>query len=192
VAGVLLAAALAAPAAAQEPPACPPGTIAAEAASERGRELWCERPGPPKTAHGPYVMLHPNGRVQMRGEHREGRPHGPWRSWHPDGTPSGEATFAEGKPTGMLLGWHPNGKASFVGGFRDGVAIGVVEIFDTDGRLRMALDYGADGRGRGRSAWDAASRPVDPRSPEARAVRERAIQSSRLIDKALMSATDAR
>ena len=141
-------------------------------------------------AHGPYLLFYANDTVRVL--NRDSVPDGDWRSFHPDGTPSGEVTFVAGKPTGMLLGWYPNGKARFVGGFRDGVAIGVFEIFDAEGRLRMSVDYGADGSGRRRSAWDATSQAIDPGSAEALAVRERALDSSPLIFKALMSSSAMR
>jgi hypothetical protein len=187
---------LAAPTAAQDSTACPPGTAPGSAPGSTpdalGREQWCERPGPPKTSHGPYVRYHASGAARVRGEYANGAPSGAWRSWHPDGTPSGEVTFTDGKPTGMLLGWYANGKASFVGGFRDGTAIGVTEIFDRDGRLRLSVDYGPDGSGRRRSAWDDANRPIDPASPDALAIRDAAVQSSLLIDMALMASSAAR
>src|SRR5262249_5345290 len=141
---VALAFALPLGAAAEEAITCPAGAALIQMSNARGREQWCERPGPPPVRHGPYLLFHANGTVRVRGLNRDSVPDGDWRSWHPDGTPSGEVTFVAGKPTGMLLGWYPNGKASFVGGFRDGVAIGVFEIFDAEGRLRMSVDYGAD------------------------------------------------
>jgi hypothetical protein len=183
---------LASPAGAQDSSICLPGTTPGSASDALGREQWCERPGPPKISHGPYVRYHVNGAARVRGDYVNGAPSGAWRSWHPDGTPSGEVTFKDGKPTGMLLGWHANGKASFVGGFRDGVLIGVMEIFDTEGRLRISMDLGPDGKERSHRAWDEASREIDPKSSEARAIQQRAFQSSLLIYKALMASSAVR
>ena len=98
----------------------------------------------------------------------------------------------DGKPTGMLLGWYPNGQASFVGGFRDGTAIGMMEIFDPEGRMRGAVDFGSDGIERSRRAWDDANRAIDPKSSEATAVETRAVQSSLLIYMALMASSVVR
>lgn len=179
-------------ASAQDAIVCPPGTTPGGASSERGREQWCERPGPPKISHGPYVMYYPNGAVQVRGERRDGAPSGDWKSWHPSGAQSGEVTFVDGKPTGMLLGWYANGQASFVGGFRDGTAIGVMEIFDPEGRMRSAVDYGPDGKEKSRRAWDDGNRAIDPKSPEAHAVETRAVQSSLLIYMALTASSVVR
>ena len=71
----------------------------------------------------------------------------------------------------------------------DGTPIGSLEIFDPAGRMRSAVDFGADGRERSRRAWDEANREIDPRSPEARDAEARAVASSRLIQIALMAAS---
>jgi len=191
-AAIVLGAAIG-PARGQDSIVCPAGTQRGAAQRATGSEQWCERAGTnPRILNGPFVSWHPDGAIQVRGEYREGKPSGTWKSWHPNGAQSGEVTFVGGKPTGMLLGWYPNGQASFVVGFRDGTAIGMMEVFDSEGRMRSAVDFGSDGKERSRRAWDDANRAIDPKSSEARAVEARAVQSSLLIDMALMASSAAR
>jgi len=169
---------------------CSPGTEPREAARAGGRDAWCERTGTnPKVREGPFVSWHVNGAVSIRGQYRDGKPSGDWKSWHATAAQSGEVTFVDGKPTGMLLGWYPNGQASFVGGFRDGTPIGAMELFDPDGRMRGAADFGPDGTERSRRAWDDANRAIDPGSPAAQETSARALQSTPLIYMALTAAS---
>lgn len=172
--------------------ACPPDTVAKDHVIASARLQWCERTSGGEIRHGPFASWFPNGAREMRGEYLDGTPHGRWTSWHPSGAQSGEVTFVHGRPTGMLLGWYPSGQASFVGGFRDGVAIGTVETFDPQGRMRSAVDYGPDGKERSRRAWDDANGEIDARSPQARAAEEQAIQSSPLIRRALVGSNIGR
>jgi hypothetical protein len=172
-------------------PACPTGTVRGEAQPATARAVWCERPDS-RMREGPFVSWHPGGGVAVRGQYRDGKPTGAWKSWHPTGAQSGEVTFAEGKPNGMLLGWYPNGQASFVGGFRDGAFIGVVETFDPEGRMRSAIDYGADGTSRSQRAWNERNQAIDPASPSAIEQNTRVSQSTPLIDMALTASATGR
>lgn len=193
VATAMLASWVAGPARAQDSIVCPPGTTLGESTRPSPREQWCERPGTnPKVLDGPFASWHPDGAVHVRGEYRDGKPTGTWKSWHPTGAQSGEVAFVDGKPTGMLLGWYTNGQASFVGGFRDGTAIGMMEVFDPEGRMRGSVDFGPDGKERSRRAWDDANRAIDPKSSEAHSVEMRAVQSSLLIDMAVMASSVVR
>jgi hypothetical protein len=170
---------------------CPPDTVARDEVSARARVQWCERTAG-EIRHGPFASWYPDGAREMRGEYLEGRPHGPWTAWHPGGAQAAEVTFVQGRPTGMLLGWYPSGQASFVGGFRDGMAIGTIETFDPQGRMRTSVDFGPDGVQRSRRAWDDANHEIDPGSPAARAAEEQATRTSPLIGRALAGSNIAR
>jgi hypothetical protein len=177
---------IAAAAASAQPLTCPPDTVAKDEVIAGARLQWCERTTGGEIRHGPFASWYPSGAREMRGEYLDGRPHGQWTAWHPDGAQAAEVTFVHGRPTGMLLGWYPSGQASFVGGFRDGTAIGSMETFDPQGRMRTSVDFGPDGVERSRRAWDEANREIDPRSPAARAAEQQAIESSPLINRALV------
>jgi hypothetical protein len=90
---------------------------------------------------------------------------------------------------GPFVSRHSDGALETRGGFRDGMPIGSLEMFDPAGRMRSAVDFGADGKERSRRAWDEANHEIDPRSPEARDAEARAVASSRLIQMALMAAS---
>jgi len=181
----------AAPSHAQSP-ACPPDTVVKDLVIAGARLQWCERTTGGEIRHGPFASWYPSGAREMRGEYLDGMPHGRWTAWHPGGAQAGEVTFVHGRPTGMLLGWYPSGQASFVGGFRDGTAIGTMETFDPAGRMRGAIDYGPDGKELSRRAWDDANHEIDPRSPQARAAEEQAIEASPLIRRALIGSNVGR
>jgi hypothetical protein len=169
--------------------ACPAGTTPKRLTTAIGLERWCERPGPPVARHGPYVVMHANGRPHLRGEYRDGVATGVWKTWYPGGAQSGEAEFRDGRTTGMLLGWHENGRGSFVCGFRDGVPITRMEIFDADGRMRQAFEYDARGAESAQHAWDAQGQAIDPKSPDAERAGKAALQTSVLIYYGLMAST---
>jgi hypothetical protein len=180
------------PARAADPMTCPDVTALQQQTTALGLERWCERAGSPAVRHGPYVVLHPNGQLYVRGEYREGAPAGAWKSWYPGGAQSGEAQFHDGRPTGMLLGWYENGRGSFVGGFRDGVVTGRIEVFDADGRLRMASDYDGKGVELGRQAWDESGQAIDPKSADASRLGQTVMQTSPLLYWALMASNVVR
>ncbi len=67
--------------------ACPAGTRLDRTPSPEGDPvILCRRAdGVP---HGPATLFYPNGRREMEGEYREGKPAGVWRHFDEDGTPT--------------------------------------------------------------------------------------------------------
>jgi hypothetical protein len=58
--------------------------------------------------------------------------------------------------------------------------------------MRSSVDFGPDGKERSRRAWDHGDREIDPRSSEAGAAEELAMQSSPLIRRALIGSSIGR
>ena len=47
------------------------------------------------TPHGSATFFYPNGRREMHGEYRDGKPIGTWRHWDEDGTPGKSEQLGE-------------------------------------------------------------------------------------------------
>ncbi len=64
--------------------ACPEGaTLDKEPSPEGDPVIMCTRPD--GTPHGPATFFYPNGRREMEGEYRDGKPVGTWKHWAEDG-----------------------------------------------------------------------------------------------------------
>lgn len=58
---------------------------------------------------GNCYAKHPNGKIGIKGQMKEGEKEGLWIWWYSDGQKKRETTYVNGKKEGLTLYWHPNG-----------------------------------------------------------------------------------
>lgn len=62
-----------------------------------------------KAFTGNCYAKHPNGKIGIKGQLKDGEKDGLWTWWYSDGQKKRETNFTKGKKEGLTLYWHPNG-----------------------------------------------------------------------------------
>jgi antitoxin component YwqK of YwqJK toxin-antitoxin module len=124
--------------------------------------------------HGPWLVRHANGRIEVDGEHVADEQHGAWTWWYANGKRQASSAYVHGREHGASTEWDEDGAVTSQGSYHFGDRIGPWletdwfhtargryckgercgrwEVFE-DGRLESAGEF-RDGRRHGTwSSW---------------------------------------
>lgn len=90
---------------------------------------------------GIKVYYYLNGKIQGKGEIKNGKEDGYWEYWHSNGLKAREGEFVNGKPNGTHKYWHENGSLRGVGDWKDGSYDGKWEMYREDGKEKIIQEY---------------------------------------------------
>ncbi len=91
-----------------------------------------------RVQHGPYVIYHENGQVNMRGAYDHGIATGMFESWHPNGEKAVVGVYENGLQHGKWSWWHPNGMRQSVATYNQGRVNGEVSAWNDQGKRIVA------------------------------------------------------
>jgi hypothetical protein len=112
---------------------CPAGSRARGKPFPVGRLQVCMREGT-EVAEGPFVSVHPNGKLERRGAYRDGKPEGLVETFDYLGRLQNRRSFRAGKPHGPDVDFYPGGQKAAESVWADGSRVGAVAFFDEKGR----------------------------------------------------------
>lgn len=109
-------------------------------------------PRPPEArSDGPFETFDGEGRLEARGEWKDGRRSGEWTTFHPGGTPSSHGAYEAGQRTGTWQWWYPGGQLLKQGGYEAGRPTGLFEEWYPSGVARRRGEW-VDGLPKG--TWE--------------------------------------
>lgn len=90
---------------------------------------------------GPYESYYESGKLESKGEYRDGRRDGEWEFRWPGGRRRGRGSYANGKRVGKWTTWYEKGGRSSEGSYTDGHRTGEWQVWKPD----KSLDEGRSG-----------------------------------------------
>lgn len=82
-----------------------------------------------------------NGKIQSKGEIKNGMQEGYWEYWHSNGVKAREGDFKQGKANGRHRYWYDNGNPRGTGNWKDGEYHGKWEMYSEDGNEKIVQEY---------------------------------------------------
>jgi len=89
--------------------------------------------------NGAYKSFHPNGKLRISGEYKNGLYNGAWKYFDKFGRIVGEADFNMG--TGVQTAFYPNGKKKRIVHYKNNKKHGREEQYKPNGELNNVIIY---------------------------------------------------
>lgn len=91
--------------------------------------------------HGVYRNFYESGKLEQRGQYKEGVRHGTWVSFHENGTVSDSGLIDDGKYDGRWVGYYENGTLEYEGTYKGGGRTGWWKTYHDNGQLKSKVEY---------------------------------------------------
>jgi antitoxin component YwqK of YwqJK toxin-antitoxin module len=92
-------------------------------------------------AEGSYKEFHPNDKVFIEGQYRNGRQDGEWKYYFDNGQVNRKATYKDGKPNGSWEINRADGTLQAKRGFKDGLRDGEWITYDVTGKKPISEEH---------------------------------------------------
>lgn len=133
--------------------------------------------------HGPSLTFHPNGKLELQGQYRDGRATGGFYRFRDDGQLESYIEFDGDDEHGLRITFHPNGKRNTEGRYVNGKRAGVHKMWTEDGELWSLTTY-ADGNVTSTRTFDVKLRPMSASEAESEMAKVKALeaQQKKMLD----------
>lgn len=110
--------------------------------NDKGGIEKIETYGTDGSLNGPSESYNNSGRLESKGNYKNGKPDGQWSYYHPHGAPMRECSYKEGKLNGKSIIYNERGRAIEQSNYKNNKLDGVYITYDEKtGKEKMRIEY---------------------------------------------------